>query len=244
MKINKLNIKNNNINYPKHIAIIMDGNRRWAKKNKKVKFLGHREGVKTVKKIIGFSLKYKIKALTLYAFSSENWKRSNNEVKFLMNLFQEILDIETINLKKKNIRLKIIGNTKEFNIPLQKSIAKAESITKNNNKLLLNIAANYGGRWDITNSIKKIFLNINKGLLNIKDINENIINNYICLNNIFPIDLVIRTGGEYRISNFLIWQIAYSELYFTKKLWPEFNKQDFKKAIKSFVKRNRRFGGD
>ncbi|QJC32893.1 polyprenyl diphosphate synthase [Enterobacteriaceae endosymbiont of Donacia semicuprea] len=244
MKINKLNIKNNNINYPKHIAIIMDGNRRWAKKNKKVKFLGHKEGVKTVKKIIGFSLKYKIKALTLYAFSSENWKRSSNEVKFLMNLFQEILDIETINLKKKNIRLKIIGNTKEFNISLQKSIAKAESITRKNNKLLLNIAANYGGRWDITNSVKKIFLNINKGLLNIKDINENIINNYICLNNIFPIDLVIRTGGEYRISNFLIWQIAYSELYFTKKLWPEFNKQDFKKAIKSFVKRNRRFGGD
>ncbi|QJC32089.1 di-trans,poly-cis-decaprenylcistransferase [Enterobacteriaceae endosymbiont of Donacia versicolorea] len=244
MKINKLNIKNIDINYPKHIAIIMDGNRRWAKKNKKLKFLGHREGVKTVKKIIGLSLKYKIKALTLYAFSSENWKRSSTEVKFLINLFKEILDIETINLKKKNICLKIIGDIKKFNLSLQKSITKAEFITKNNNKLLLNIAVNYGGRWDITNSVKKIVFNINKGLLNPKDINENIINTYTCLSNIFPIDLVIRTGGEYRISNFLIWQIAYSELYFTKKLWPEFDKKDFKKALNFFIKRNRRFGGD
>ncbi|QJC37750.1 di-trans,poly-cis-decaprenylcistransferase [Enterobacteriaceae endosymbiont of Donacia bicoloricornis] len=245
MKINKISKEKNNIvSYPNHIAIIMDGNRRWAKKNKKLNFLGHREGVKTVKKIIGLCLKYDIKALTLYAFSSENWKRSIDEVSFLMNLFKEILDLETRNLKKKKIRLKIIGNKKKFNFDLQKAIIKAENLTKNNSKLLLNIAANYGGRWDIVNSIKKIAVNINKGLLDPENINENIVNNYICLNDISPVDLVIRTGGEYRISNFLIWQIAYSELYFTKKLWPDFNKKDFKKALNSFTKRNRRFGGD
>ncbi|QJC35708.1 polyprenyl diphosphate synthase [Enterobacteriaceae endosymbiont of Donacia sparganii] len=245
MEKNKLIKKKQNIIfYPKHIAIIMDGNRRWAKKNKKLKFLGHREGIKTVKKIIGLSLKYEIKALTLYAFSSENWKRSSNEVKFLMDLFKEVLDVETINLKKKNIRLKVIGNRNKFNSSLQDAIIQAESLTKNNNKLLLNIAANYGGRWDITNSMKKIALKVSKGLLNPNNINEHIINNYICLNNIFPIDLVIRTGGEYRISNFLIWQIAYSELYFTKKLWPDFDKKDFQRALNSFTKRNRRFGGD
>ncbi|QJC37339.1 di-trans,poly-cis-decaprenylcistransferase [Enterobacteriaceae endosymbiont of Donacia thalassina] len=244
MKINRISKKKNLTSYPNHIAIIMDGNRRWAKKNKKLKFLGHREGAKTVKKIIGLSLKYNIKVLTLYAFSSENWKRSNNEVKFLMDLFKEILNTETINLKNKKIRLKIIGNTKKFNFSLQKAIIKAENLTKNNNKLLLNIAANYGGRWDIVNSVKKVALKVYQGLLNPKDINESIINNYICLNDIFPIDLVIRTGGEYRISNFLIWQIAYSELYFTKKLWPDFNKKDFKKALNIFIKRTRRFGGD
>ncbi|QJC34117.1 di-trans,poly-cis-decaprenylcistransferase [Enterobacteriaceae endosymbiont of Donacia cinerea] len=245
MKANNISKKKNNITIkPNHIAIIMDGNRRWAKKNKKLNFLGHKEGVKTVKKIIGLSLKYNIKALTLYAFSSENWKRSSDEIKFLMNLFKKILDVETINLKKKKIRLKIIGNKNKFNFSLQKAIIKAENLTKNNNKLLLNIAANYGGRWDIVNSIKKIALKVYKGLLNPKNINENIVNNHICLNDIFPVDLVIRTGGEYRISNFLIWQIAYSELYFTKKLWPDFNKKDFQKALNSFTKRHRRFGGD
>ncbi|QJC36110.1 di-trans,poly-cis-decaprenylcistransferase [Enterobacteriaceae endosymbiont of Donacia cincticornis] len=237
--------KNNYLNfYPKHIAIIMDGNRRWAKKNKKLNFLGHKEGVKTVKKIIGLSLKYKIKALTLYAFSSENWKRSNQEIKFLMDLFQEILDIEAINLKKQDICLKIIGNINQLNFSLQKSINKAEFLTKNNNKLLLNIAINYGGRWDIINSVKKIAFKIHKKLLHPDDIDENMISSYICLNKIFPIDLVIRTGGEYRISNFLIWQIAYSELYFTQTLWPDFNEYDFKKALNSFKRRNRRFGGN
>ncbi|QJC34900.1 polyprenyl diphosphate synthase [Enterobacteriaceae endosymbiont of Donacia piscatrix] len=235
----------NNIHYyPKHIAIIMDGNRRWAKKNKKLKYLGHKKGVKTVKKIIGLSLKYKIKALTLYAFSSENWKRSNQEIKFLMNLFQKILDIEAVNLKKQDIRLKIIGNINQLNFSLQKSITKAELLTKNNNKLLLNIAINYGGRWDIINSIKKIAFKIYNRILHPNDINENMINNYICLNNIFPVDLVIRTGGEHRISNFLIWQIAYSELYFTQTLWPDFNEYDFKQALNFFRKRHRRFGGD
>ncbi|QJC33708.1 di-trans,poly-cis-decaprenylcistransferase [Enterobacteriaceae endosymbiont of Donacia provostii] len=234
-----------NINsYPKHIAIIMDGNRRWAKKNKQLKFVGHKKGVKTVKKIIGLSLKYKIKVLTLYAFSSENWTRSSHEINFLMNLFQEVLDIETINLKKQNICLKIIGNIDKLNFSLKKSITKAEFLTKNNNKLLLNIAINYGGRWDITNSVKKIILKIHQKKIDPNNINENLINNYICLNNIPSIDLVIRTGGEYRISNFLIWQIAYSELYFTKTLWPDFSEYDFKKAINEFKKRNRRFGGD
>ncbi|QJC34521.1 di-trans,poly-cis-decaprenylcistransferase [Enterobacteriaceae endosymbiont of Donacia crassipes] len=230
--------------YPKHVAIIMDGNRRWAKKNKKLKFLGHKEGIKTVKKIISLSLKYKIKVLTLYAFSSENWKRSDQEIKFLMNLFQRILDIETINLKKQDICLKIIGNINQLNFSLQKSITKAELLTKNNHKLLLNIAINYGGRWDIINSVKKIAFKIYKKILHPNDINENMISNYLCLNNIFPVDLVIRTGGEYRISNFLIWQIAYSELYFTQTLWPDFNEYDFKQALNSFKKRNRRFGGN
>ncbi|QJC28422.1 polyprenyl diphosphate synthase [Enterobacteriaceae endosymbiont of Plateumaris braccata] len=244
MIINKINLKLKNTSYPNHVAIIMDGNRRWAKKKKMWKFSGHKEGVNTVKKIINSALYYRLKVLTLYAFSSENWKRSVNEITFLMNLFTKVLNNETINFKKKNICLKIIGNISKFNINLQKSIIKAENFTKNNNGLILNIAVNYGGRWDIISGIKKIAVKIKKGLLNPKTINEYNFSKYLCLNNIIPVDLVIRTGGELRISNFLIWQIAYSELYFTNILWPDFNKQNFKDALEEFSKRKRRFGGN
>ncbi|QJC31665.1 di-trans,poly-cis-decaprenylcistransferase [Enterobacteriaceae endosymbiont of Donacia tomentosa] len=244
MIIENKNVKIKNISYPKHVAIIMDGNRRWAKKNGKLKFLGHQEGVKTVKKIVSFSIKKNIKILTLYAFSSENWNRERSEIKFLMKLFEEVLKKETVNLKKKNIRLKIIGNKKELNINLQNEINKTEHETKNNNGLLLNIAVNYGGRWDIITGVKKIAAKVYKGLLNPKEINENTLSKYICLSDNLPIDLVIRTGGEYRISNFLTWQIVYSELYFTKILWPDFNEKNFTKALTIFSNRERRFGGN
>ncbi|QJC29966.1 di-trans,poly-cis-decaprenylcistransferase [Enterobacteriaceae endosymbiont of Plateumaris sericea] len=242
MIINKLGLKK--LCYPNHVAIIMDGNRRWAKKRNIWKFSGHKEGVNTIKKIINSALYYKLKVLTLYAFSSENWKRSINEIKFLMNLFTTVLNYEASNLKKKNICLKIIGNISKFNINLQKSIIKAEDLTKNNNGLILNIAINYGGRWDIISGIKKIAIKIKEGLLDPKKINEYIFSKYLCLSNIIPVDLVIRTGGELRISNFLIWQIAYSELYFTDILWPDFNKKNFKDALEEFSKRKRSFGGN
>ncbi|QJC29081.1 polyprenyl diphosphate synthase [Enterobacteriaceae endosymbiont of Plateumaris rustica] len=244
MIINQTNLKMKKLSYPNHVAIIMDGNRRWAKKKNTWKFSGHKEGVNTIKKIINSALYFKLKVLTLYAFSSENWKRSINEIKFLMNLFTKVLDNEVVNFKKKNICLKIIGNINKFDINLQKSIIKAENFTKNNSGLILNIAVNYGGRWDIISGVKKIIIEIQKGLLNSNSINEYIFSKYLCLNNIIPVDLVIRTGGELRISNFLIWQIAYSELYFTKILWPDFNEENFKNALEEFSKRKRRFGGN
>ncbi|QJC29527.1 di-trans,poly-cis-decaprenylcistransferase [Enterobacteriaceae endosymbiont of Plateumaris pusilla] len=244
MIINKLDYKIKKLCYPNHVAIIMDGNRRWAKKKNIWKFSGHKEGVNTIKKIINSALFYKLKVLTLYAFSSENWKRSINEINFLMNLFNKILNNEVLNFKKKNICLKIIGNISKFSIHLQKSIIKAENLTKNNNGLILNIAINYGGRWDIISAVKKIVIKIKEGLLDSKKINEYIFSKYLCLSNIIPVDLVIRTGGELRISNFLIWQIAYSELYFTNILWPDFNEKNFKDALENFSKRKRSFGGN
>ncbi|QJC30421.1 polyprenyl diphosphate synthase [Enterobacteriaceae endosymbiont of Neohaemonia nigricornis] len=225
-----------------HIAIIMDGNRRWAKKQGKNSLYGHKAGVYTVKKIIDLSLQFKLKVLTLYAFSSENWKRTKEEIDFLMNLFQNILINEIKNFKKHNININFIGNKNKLNINLQKLIMQIEYLTKKNTALQLNIAINYGGRQDIICGIKNIIKKINKQQISLKDINEKTFTKYLELHNSIPIDLVIRTGGEMRISNFLLWQIAYAELYFTNILWPDFNEQHFLYAIQNFFKRQRRFG--
>ncbi|HMI76924.1 MAG TPA: polyprenyl diphosphate synthase [Buchnera sp. (in: enterobacteria)] len=232
----------NKKNFLNHVAIIMDGNGRWAKKNGKSRLYGHKKGLKAVYNAIQFSLLNKIKILTLYAFSSENWNRPIVEILSLMHLLNIALENDFFNLKKYNIRLKIIGNITYLHPILQNKIEYIEKLTLHNSGLILNIAINYGGRWDITEAVKKLIHHVKSGVLNINDIQENNISNLLCTHNLDPVDLVIRTGGEYRISNFLIWQIAYSEFYFTKICWPDFNDNTFSKAINVYLQRNRRFG--
>ncbi|RKS84751.1 undecaprenyl pyrophosphate synthetase [Orbus hercynius] len=227
---------------PHHIAIIMDGNGRWAKNRNQLRAVGHRAGLKAVRKTVQHARMIGVKALTLYAFSSENWKRPEQEVSSLMSLFVYALNREAKDLHKHNIRLNIIGDTSRFPIQLQAMIDKIQTMTCRNSGLILNIAANYGGRWDITHAIKNIIAKVESNDLTIDEINEDIINNEISLYEQPAIDLVIRTGGEHRISNFLLWQIAYSELYFTDILWPDFDRDSLDKAILAFNKRERRFG--
>lgn len=236
-KINKRKIK-----IPKHVAIIMDGNSRWARQRGKLPIFGYEAGVKSVKCAIKFAIKNQFKVLTLYAFSSENWKRPYKDVYLLMNLFQKTLRKEIKFLHKNKINLRIIGDISKFKIKLQRMINYSENLTSKNRKLILNIAMNYGGRWDITQSVKKIAIMVKNGIICPEDINENTLCKFINMNDLDPVDLVIRTGGEYRISNFLLWQIAYSELFFTDILWPDFNEDIFEIAINSFSKRERRFG--
>lgn len=226
-----------------HIAIIMDGNRRWADKKGKNRIFGHQEGFKAVKKAVRFAILKKLKILTLYAFSSENRNRSLSEIASLMELFLFALNSEKKNLNQYDIKLKVIGDITYFNKKLQCKINQVENKTFNNKGLILNIAANYSGRWDITQSVRKISNKIQKGLLRIDEIQEDIISQNLSTNKLLPVDLVIRTGGEKRISNFLLWEIAYSELYFTDVLWPDFNENIFQDAIDSFMSRERRFGG-
>lgn len=228
--------------HPKHIAIIMDGNGRWAKNQKKNRFSGHKAGVQTVHEITRSCTLKKIPALTLFAFSSENWRRPKYEVNLLMSLFSSALktDIQTIN--ENNIQLRFIGDRSAFSKSLQKIIAQAEQLTEANTGLTLNIAANYGGRWDIVQATKKIAAAVSDESLRIDDINESVINDYLELHQLPEPDLLIRTGGEKRISNFLLWQLAYTELYFTDTLWPDFNTQCFEHALQWFDDRQRRFG--
>ncbi|QFQ32417.1 di-trans,poly-cis-decaprenylcistransferase [Buchnera aphidicola (Aphis fabae)] len=227
---------------PRHIAIIMDGNGRWAKKRGETRAFGHKAGFKAVKKTVKLAIQNKIEVLTLYTFSSENWKRPKLEVVSLLKLFLFALKNEVKNLNKYNICLKVIGNLTAFNKELQSYIYNAEKITLNNSGLILNIAANYGGKWDILEGVKKVVNAVQNGYLDINQIKETIFSQYLCTNGLLPVDLVIRTGGEKRISNFLLWQIAYSELYFTDVLWPDFNEFIFQDAINYFSTRERRFG--
>ena len=228
---------------PNHVAIIMDGNGRWAQQRKQLRAVGHRAGLKAVRKIVTYAATLGIKVLTLYAFSSENWKRPENEVSALISLFIYALNREMKSLHKNNVRLNIIGNISQFNDDLQNMIINAEQLTKDNSGLVLNVAANYGGRWDILQSTKKMAKQVFDGKITLDDITEERFNSEMSMHEFPEVDLVIRTGGEYRISNFLLWQIAYSELYFTDVLWPDFNQTLFDKAIDVFNTRERRFGG-
>ena len=228
---------------PHHVAIIMDGNGRWAQQRKQLRAVGHRAGLKAVRKIVTYAATLGIKVLTLYAFSSENWKRPANEVSALISLFIYALNREMKSLHKNNVRLNIIGNISQFNDELQNMIINAEQLTKDNSGLVLNVAANYGGRWDILQSTKKMAKQVFDGKITLDDITEERFNSEMSMHEFPEVDLVIRTGGEYRISNFLLWQIAYSELYFTDVLWPDFNQTLFDKAIDVFNTRERRFGG-
>jgi undecaprenyl diphosphate synthase len=227
---------------PNHIAIIMDGNGRWAQQRGLPRFAGHKAGVEAVRDIVKECSVKHIKALTLFAFSSENWRRPEKEVSLLMELFMMALDREVKKLHENNVQLRIIGDTGAFSEKLQKRITKAEDLTKKNTGLVLNIAANYGGQWDITNSVKQLAEKISRGELNAAEINEASIAAGLSMADLPEPDLFIRSGGEMRISNFLIWQLAYTELYFTDVLWPDFKRNEFNKALKSFAGRQRRFG--
>ena len=228
---------------PRHVAIIMDGNGRWAKNQGKMRITGHKAGVKSVRRAVSFAVSNKLEALTLYAFSSENWNRPPQEVMALMELFVWALDSEVKSLHKHNVRLRIIGDTGRFNARLQERIRRAEELTQQNNGLTLNIAANYGGRWDIIHSVRKIAEQVQEGLVRPDQIEEATLAQHLCLNDLAPVDLVIRTGGEHRISNFLLWQVAYAEFFFTDTLWPDFDEQVFEGALNAFAQRERRFGG-
>ena len=223
------------MNLVNHIAIIMDGNGRWGLKNKKSRNAGHKAGLLTVEKIIEISIKKKIKYLTLYTFSTENWKRPSSEIKYLFNLLEKFL-INKIDLLIKNqIKLNVIGNRKEFSKKLSNLLNISEKKTKKNNKLQINLALNYGSKFEIIHTMKSL----NKKKLKI---NENNINKNLYTANIPDPDILIRTGNTNRLSNFLLWQIAYTEIFFVKKLWPDFNESDFNKIILKFKKLKRNFG--
>jgi undecaprenyl diphosphate synthase len=227
---------------PQHVAIIMDGNGRWAKEKGKIRTFGHKAGVKAVRASVAFSLKNGIKALTMFAFSSENWKRPAEEVSVLMELFKMVLGSEVKKLHKNNVRLNIIGDTSRFDTKLVKKIAEAEALTANNDGLILNIAANYGGRWDIVNATRLLAEKVKAGELDSRDIDEDIFDQLTCIADFPKLDLLIRTGGEKRVSNFLLWQLAYAELYFTDTYWPDFDEDAFQLAVDDFADRQRRYG--
>lgn len=228
---------------PRHVAIIMDGNGRWAKNRGKLRVFGHKAGVKSVRRAVSFAANHHLDALTLYAFSSENWNRPAQEVAALMALFVRALDSEVKSLHKHNVRLSIIGDISRFSERLQQRIRRSEALTANNDGLKLSIAANYGGRWDIIQAVRQLAEQVQRGELQSTDISEELLNSHICLHEQPQVDLLIRTSGEHRISNFLLWQIAYAELYFTDVLWPDFDEHVFEGALNAFAQRERRFGG-
>lgn len=224
---------------PNHLGIIIDGNRRWAKKKGLPSFYGHKKGLDNVKKILDYCLDKGVKVLTLYAFSSENWNRTKKEIEYLMKLFGETLNKKNIkDLNERGVKLRIIGQKEKLPQILQELIVKSEKETKNNKKGIINLAISYGGRPEIVQAVKSI---INKKIPANK-ITEDTINNHLwTAGQPYP-DLIIRTGGEHRLSNFLTWQSAYSELYFPKKFWPEFTTKDIDKAFEEYANRHRRFG--
>ncbi len=225
---------------PQHIAIIMDGNGRWAKKRFLPRFIGHQKGLKSVRRLVAHCSTLGIKALTLFAFSTENWRRPPEEVNKLMGLFLKALQKEVSKLNDNNIRLLIVGDRSGFSAEIQEHIAIAESMTRDNTGLVLSIAANYGGRWDIVEAVKKWQLAHPE--LPVSEMTEEALSQYVVLSELPEVDLLIRTGGEQRISNFLIWQMAYAEFYFTDDLWPDFDEASIDTAIESFTSRERRFG--
>lgn len=218
----------------------MDGNGRWAKKRLLPRFIGHQKGLNAVKRVVSHCAEIGVESLTLFAFSTENWRRPADEVNKLMALFLKALQREVSKLDENNVRLKIIGDRSAFNDEIQTHIALAESTTADNNGLVLNIAANYGGRWDMIEAVKR--WQAANPESNISQLDEATLSNYVCLAEQAEPDLLIRTGGEQRISNFLIWQMAYAEFYFTDTLWPDFNEKSIDDAILSFNQRERRFG--
>ena len=224
---------------PQHIAIIMDGNGRWARKRLMPRMAGHKQGVETVRNVIKSCSDHGIEYLTLFAFSSENWRRPADEVSFLMQLFAGALEQEIVRLHENGIRFKVIGDISRFESRIVKFIHQGEQLTASNSRLTLTIAANYGGRLDIMQAVNKMIKN-SHGLS--KQFKEEDLAQYLSMNYAPEPDLFIRTGGEYRISNFLLWQLAYTELYFTKTLWPDFNEKEFDLAIQSYQRRERRFG--
>ena len=229
---------------PKHIAIIMDGNRRWARKQGKSASFGHKEGAKTLEKIVRYANKIGLEYITVYAFSTENWKRAEDEVKALMMLLQNYLDDYSKRADTENIRVKILGDISALSEGMQKSINKCMERTKDNTGVTFNIALNYGGRDEIIKAIKQIASKVKEGTLNIEDINEEIVSNNLYTKGQPDPDLLIRTSGELRLSNFLPWQLVYTEFLFIDKNWPDFEEEDLDKAIIEYQKRTRKFGAN
>ena len=227
---------------PRHIAIVMDGNGRWAKQRRRPRSFGHRAGQKTVRSSIEFCLKNGIEALTLFAFSSENWQRPPAEVSALMELFLKALDREVAELHKNGVRIRFIGELSAFAKPLRERMLAAMQKTAANDKLALNVAVNYGGRWDIANAARQAARDVAAGKLDADAIDEKTLAPYFALADLPPVDLFIRTSGEQRISNFLLWQLAYAELYFCDTLWPDFDPASLQLAVDSYAGRERRFG--
>jgi len=227
---------------PKHIAIIMDGNGRWAKQRGYSRVYGHKQGVKSVRDIVEACGQLGVKYLTLYTFSTENWKRPKSEVTVLMKLLIKALRDETDKLHENNVRLIASGNLKTLPDLVRKELLEAIERTKNNKFMTLNLAISYSGRWDILTAVKNILCDYENSKISLNDINENIFRKYLSTKDIPDPDLLIRTGGEFRISNFLLWQIAYTEIYIDNTFWPDFRREHLYKAIREFQNRERRFG--
>jgi len=231
-------------NRPKHIAIIMDGNNRWAKARHLPGVAGHKAGVNAVRSVVKACIDQKVEVLTLFAFSSENWRRPEQEVSALMKLFLFALQREVKRLHKHHIRLRIIGNRSQFSAVLQSHMEEAEKLTAENTRMTLVIAANYGGHWDITQAARQLAKQVEKGLIQADDINEDLLQSQICLGELPMPDLCIRTAKERRVSNFMLWQLAYTEFYFSDVYWPDFKEAQLIEAIQDYSHRKRRFGQD
>jgi undecaprenyl diphosphate synthase len=251
MSLEKIIEKNNNDlskkidkqKVPEHVAIIMDGNGRWATKKGLPRTYGHKKGVDVLKEIIKASKKLGCKVLTVYAFSTENWTRPTREVDFLINLFNEVLRSEIKEIHEESTKIKFIGDLTPFPETLKKIISTSESLTKNNNNFLLNVCVNYGGRQEIVKVAKELAFKCSSGEIKPSEVNEELFNSKLLTRGIKDPELLIRTSGEKRISNFLLWQLAYSEIYISDILWPDFNEFEFLKAIIDYQSRDRRFGG-
>ncbi|WP_152554081.1 polyprenyl diphosphate synthase [Endozoicomonas elysicola] len=227
---------------PRHVAIILDGNNRWAKRKHLPGLAGHRAGVNRVREVVEACADYGVEVLTLFAFSSENWNRPVVEVNGLMRLFLNVLRREARRLKKNRIRLKVIGEVSRFSSDIQKHIHEVEAQTAEDYSVTLVIAANYGGMWDIASATRQLAEKVARGELSSEDIDESAIERHLSTSGLPPPDLLIRTSGEQRISNFLLWQCAYSEFYFTETLWPDFGRDELQQALLSYARRQRRFG--
>lgn len=227
---------------PQHVAIIMDGNGRWAKNKMMPRYVGHKAGVDSVETVVEACIQKGVSVLTLFAFSSENWQRPEKEVSLLMGLFVSALKKQIKTLHQQNIRLRVMGDMAALPDKLQAQISQGEQLTANNDTLDFVIAANYGGRWDIVQAVKKISSQVAEGGLCVDQIDEGVLSQHLSLADLPNPDLFIRTGGEFRVSNFLLWQLAYSELYFTNVLWPDFDESEFCKALDWFALRQRRYG--
>ncbi len=227
---------------PRHVAIVMDGNGRWAKARRRPRTLGHRAGAKAAGACVEACLAEDIEVLTLFAFSSENWKRPQEEVGALMQLFLNVLDKQVNELHRRGVRLRFVGERTAFSPDITERMAKAETMTRENAAFTLCIAADYGGRWDITQAARAVAGEVLAGRLELESIDETMLAGYFSLHDLPDVDLFIRTGGEHRISNFLLWQMAYAELHFTDVLWPDFDAAALKRALDDFAGRERRYG--
>ncbi|WP_417517403.1 polyprenyl diphosphate synthase [Marinobacter sp.] len=227
---------------PRHVAIIMDGNNRWAKARRLKGVAGHKAGVDAVKAVVETCAREGVEVLTLFAFSSENWRRPKDEVSALMKLFVFALEREVRKLHRNDIRLRIVGDRSAFNSTLQELMAKAERLTSNNTRMTLVIAANYGGHWDIAQATRQVAEKVKEGELQPSDITDDLIQQHLSIGDLPMPDLMIRTAGEQRISNFMLWHLAYTELYFSPVFWPDFKEDEMRKALQAYAGRQRRFG--